>query len=239
MTDEKILVVIPAFNEEERIGAVIRGVKQFLPEADLLVVNDGSQDRTAAVCSDAGALVVNHPFNLGVGTALQTGYKYALQKGYRYVIQLDADGQHDPSFLPLFVNKLRETEADLVIGSRFISANRDKPPFLRWVGNKVFAKILSVLIREKISDPTSGFRALKETVLRFCIRDVYGFDYPDADFLLTLHRAGFTIEEIPVEMHPRISGQSQHRGLRPVYYVIKMLLSIFVILLRKKTVHQE
>ena len=238
VSEKDILILIPAFNEEERIATVIREVRQFLPAATILVVNDGSTDRTASVSCEAGASVVTHPFNLGVGTALQTGYKYAVQNGYKYVIQLDGDGQHPPFCLPAFVSKLKETEADLIIGSRFLRGSNANVSLARGLGNVLFAKLITLLIREKLTDPTSGYRALKRTVLQFCVQDAYGFDYPDADFLLTLHRSGFRIEEIPVEVRPRSGGRSQHHGLRPVFYTIKMFLSIFIILLRKKTVQR-
>jgi glycosyltransferase involved in cell wall biosynthesis len=237
MTSEKsILVLIPALNEEKRVGDVIRGIRQYLPQAKILVVNDGSGDGTARESREAGACVVNHPFNMGVGTALQTGYKYAVQNGFQYVIQLDGDGQHAPSFLPAFIAKLKETEADLIIGSRFLQGRNHGVPFARSVGNALFAKLVTLLMREKLTDPTSGYRALKSTALQFCVQDNYGFDYPDADFLLTLHRAGYRMAEIPIHVLPRKGGRSQHGGLKPVYYTIKMFLSIFIILLRKKSV---
>lgn len=234
LSETNILILIPAFNEGARVGAVIEEIKERVPYARILVVDDGSSDNTQQVSRDAGAIVVSHPFNLGVGTALQTGYKYALGNGYKYVVQLDADGQHSPAYLPAFIDKLRETEADLIIGSRLLEPGKFRLPFFRLLGNKLFAKLVSVLIREKLTDPTSGYRALRSTTLKFCVSDTYGFDYPDADFLLTLHRAGFRIEEIPIENLPRTGGQSQHDGLKPIYYVIKMFLSIFIILLRKK-----
>ena len=239
ISETNILVLIPAFDEGERVGGVIRESRQYLPQAGILVVDDGSRDRTGAVSREAGACVLTHPFNMGVGTALQTGYKYALQHGYQYVIQLDADGQHPPSYLPAFIAKLKETEADLIIGSRFLTDRKGNSSYPRKMGNKLFAKLLSLLIRERLTDPTSGYRALKSTVLQFCVQDLYGFDYPDADFLLTIHRSGFRMEEIPIHVHPRVGGQSQHGGLRPIYYMIKMFLSIFIILLRKKTVHKK
>jgi len=239
VSEKNILVLIPAFNEEERIGEVIRGVRRCLSEATVLVVNDGSSDQTPIVSCEAGARVVSHPFNLGVGTALQTGYKYAVRHGFHYVIQLDADGQHPPSFLSDFVTKLKETEADLVIGSRFLIDKGARIPFVRRVGNRVFSRLLTILTGESLTDPTSGYRAMKRPILQFCVRDTYGFDYPDADFLLTLHRSGFRLVEIPIEVKPRRGGASQHRGLRPVYYVLKMLLSIFIILLRKKSVSKR
>jgi glycosyltransferase involved in cell wall biosynthesis len=236
ISEKDILVLIPAFNEEGRVADVVRGVRQHLPGARILVVNDGSGDGTARVSKEAGACVVSHPFNLGVGTALQTGYKYAVRNGYQYVIQLDGDGQHPPTFLPAFVAKLKETEADLIIGSRFLQGRNPHIPFMRGIGNALFGKLVSLLIREKLTDPTSGYRALKSTALQFCVQDIYAFDYPDADFLLTLHRSGYRMVEIPIEVLPRTGGNSQHGGLKPIYYTIKMFLSIFIILLRKKNV---
>lgn len=234
VSEKEVLVLIPAFNEQDRIGEVIAGVRQTLPDVTILVVNDGSTDQTAQVSLRSGAIVLTHPFNLGVGGALQTGYKFSVQRGFKYVIQLDGDGQHPTKYLTSFLSRLNETEADLIIGSRFLAGYRTSGSFLRRMGNATFAKILSFLIREKLTDPTSGYRALKQTVLRFCVQDIYGFDYPDADFLLTVHRAGFRIEEIPFEVQARSGGISQHAGLAPIYYIIKMCLSIFIVLLRKR-----
>jgi glycosyltransferase involved in cell wall biosynthesis len=235
ISEREILILIPAFNEEGRVGEVIKGVCTSLAGATILVVDDGSSDRTAEVSTRAGAKVVRHPFNLGVGTALQTGYKFAVKNGYKYVIQLDADGQHPPEYLPWFIAKLKETEADLIVGSRFLNDSDGTMSVVRKMGNRLFARLLSLLINEKLTDPTSGYRALKSTVLQFCVQDQYAFDYPDADFLLTLHRSGFRIEEIPVRVDPRSGGISQHAGLKPVFYTIKMMISLLVIMLRKKT----
>jgi len=234
VTEKEVLILIPAFNEQDRIGEVIAGVRRTLPGVLILVVNDGSTDRTAQVSLASGAIVITHPFNLGVGAALQTGYKYSVQRGFKYVVQLDGDGQHPAEYLSVFLSRLNETEADLIIGSRFLHGYGRSGSFFRRMGNATFAKILSFLIREKLTDPTSGYRALKQTILQFCIQDMYGFDYPDADFLLTVHRAGFHIEEIPFEVQARSGGVSQHAGLAPIYYIIKMCLSLFIILLRKR-----
>jgi glycosyltransferase involved in cell wall biosynthesis len=235
ISEREILILIPAFNEEARLGTVIKGVRRHLPETAVLVVDDGSSDGTATVGRAEGACIVRHPFNLGVGTALQTGYKFAVKNGYKYVIQLDADGQHPPEYLPWFIAKLKETEADLIVGSRFLNDSDGTMSVVRKMGNRLFARLLSLLINEKLTDPTSGYRALKSTVLQFCVQDQYAFDYPDADFLLTLHRSGFRIEEIPVRVDPRSGGISQHAGLKPVFYTIKMMISLLVIMLRKKT----
>jgi glycosyltransferase involved in cell wall biosynthesis len=233
---KKPLVLIPAFNEAGRIEPVIRGIKEHLPDADILVVDDGSTDATAAVSRQSGAMVISHAFNLGVGTALQTGYKYALKAGYHSLVQLDGDGQHDPAQINLLLSALEKTRADLVIGSRFLPDSNHSMTYPRKTGVRLFAWLLSVLIHERITDPTSGFRAMSQRVLQFCTQDIYGFDYPDADFLLTLHRAGYRLSEVPIEVKPRMSGKSQYHGLKPVYYFIKMFLSIFIILLRKKTI---
>lgn len=232
----RALVIIPALNEEARIKAVIEGVRRSLPTADVLVIDDGSGDRTAAVGQEAGAHVVRHPFNLGVGTALQTGYKYAVTRDYELVFQLDGDGQHDPAYLPRLLDALENSDAELVIGSRFLDEKSYRGSVGRKIGIVFFGKLVSMLIQEKLTDVTSGYRGMKRNVLQFCIQDIYSFDYPDADFLLALHRAGFRIQEIPIAVSQREGGESQHRGLRPIYYLLKMFLSIFVILLRKKTV---
>jgi glycosyltransferase involved in cell wall biosynthesis len=234
VSETEILVLIPAFNEEGRVDEVIRGVRKYLSVSKILVVDDGSSDQTSRVSSQEGAIVIRHPFNLGVGTALQTGYKYAVQEGFKYVIQLDADGQHPPEYLSAFASQLKETEADLIVGSRFLPGSEGRMSTLRRAGNRLFARILSSLINEKLTDPTSGYRALKSTVLQFCVQDQYAFDYPDADFLLTLHRSGFHIEEIPFRVDRRLGGTSQHSGLTPIFYSIKMMISLFVIMLRKK-----
>lgn len=234
---EKTLIIIPAYNEEERIQDVIsRCMKYVSDKVDLIVVNDGSTDRTLAICDDIGVNVISIPFNHGVGNALKTGFLYALKNNYENVITIDADGQHNPDDLPKFIQKLETKQVDIVIGSRFINGIKYDGSIARIIGNKFFAWVISVLIREKLTDVTSGFRGMNRAVLSYSVDDVFNFDYPDADFLLTLHRAGFHFSEIPVEMNKRIGGESQHKGVKPIYYIFKMLLSIFIILMRKKNI---
>jgi len=228
-----ILIIIPALNEAGRIERVLSSVKNTAAEADILVINDGSTDKTAEIAENMGVAVVNLPFNVGVGAALQTGYKYAALHGYNYLIQLDADGQHKPEYLPQFISFLINEDADLLIGSRFVNNTNTRTPFSRRAGILLFAKITSRLIHYRLTDPTSGYRGMKKKLIQFCATENFSFDYPDANFLLTLHRAGFKVREIPVEMETRSGGISQHSGLKPVAYMIKMFLSIFVILLRK------
>jgi glycosyltransferase involved in cell wall biosynthesis len=231
----KTLIVIPAYNEEESIKAVLSGCNEYLNEiVDIIVVNDGSSDSTAGICMKENIDVINIPFNMGVGNALKTGFKHAIEKNYHFVITLDADGQHDPNDLPLFFEKIKNSEADILIGSRFLQKNEYRGTIFRNFGNKFFSKLISLLIKEKLTDVTSGFRAFSNKALKYSVNDNFNFDYPDADFLLTLHRAGFNFAEVPVVMRKRKVGLSQHSGFKPIYYIFKTFLSIFVILLRKK-----
>ena len=227
------IILIPAFNEEQRIAAVIRGIKCALPDADILVVNDGSRDDTAAAARQAGAIVVSHPFNMGYGVTIQTGYKYARDKGYDYLVQIDADGQHDPTCIPALLAPVVAGEVDIAIGSRFLG-NSYRPPFARRAGMAIFRQIVSLVTGTFITDTTSGFQAFNRDVISFFATDIFPVDYPDADMLIMLHRAGFRMTEVPVRMFENSEGKSMHSGLKPLYYMFKMLLSICVTLMREK-----
>ena len=236
----RILIIIPAFNEELRIGKVVSGIKALYPEVDILVVDDGSKDSTCKAAETHGALCASHPFNMGYGVALQTGYKYALRHNYDFLVQMDGDGQHDPSFIAALLDPVKSGQADVVIGSRFLTsgpngmdADRYKAPFARRVGMKVFGSIASLCIGQWVSDPTSGYQAMSNKVFHNLAGDKFPVDYPDADVIIMLHRAGFRIQEVPVRMFPSPDNKSMHSGFKPLYYIFKMLLSIFVTLLRK------
>ncbi len=238
-TQEKILVIIPAFNEEKRIAAVIRGVKEHLSEAGILIVDDGSCDKTRQKAESEGVKVISHPYNLGYGAALQTGYRFALNEGDDVTVQLDGDGQHDPSFIRALIEKVHQGDADIVIGSRFLDAESRRtgqlyrPPVIRKVGMNFFKLITSLLIHQKVTDPTSGYQAMNRKVLEWVSGDQFPVDYPDADVIIMLHRAGFRIREVPVQMFPSQGKKSMHSGWKPIYYVFKMFLSILVTLMRK------
>ena len=233
------LVIIPAFNEAARIAAVINGVRGVVPAADIVVIDDGSADGTDAIALAAGARVIRHPFNLGYGVAIQTGYKYALDHGYQYLVQIDGDGQHDPAHIAELLQVVRGGAADFVLGSRFLAAESYTPPPLRRLGMVFFRKVVSLLIGQRITDSTSGFQAFNRGVTAFFATEIFPCDYPDADVLLCLHRAGFTIREVPVRMHASPAGKSMHSGLKPLYYVFKMLLSILVTLLRSRRLYRR
>lgn len=235
----KILVLIPAFNEASGIAAVIAAIRAVVPGYDILVVNDGSTDSTAATARAAGALVTSHAFNMGYGVAIQTGYKYAYAHGYQAIVQLDGDGQHDPLCIPDLLKPIRAGEADFAIGSRFLGGNSYEPSWARSLGMALFNSLVSWRTGQQITDSTSGYQAFNRDVIRFFTRETFPNDYPDADVLITLHRAGFTITEIPVRMFANAAGTSMHNGIRPLYYVFKMFLSISVILLRRKQAYRR
>ncbi|MBA2347135.1 MAG: glycosyltransferase family 2 protein [Solirubrobacterales bacterium] len=233
MPAHDLLVVIPAYNEAENVGAVVRDVLTTLPDADVLIVDDGSADATSESALAAGARVLRLPLNSGYGAALQTGYKYATRGGYTLVAQMDADGQHAAGFLPGLIEELERTGADVVIGSRFLDRDGHYTPSMaRKLGMGVFGRLASMMMRQHISDPTSGYQVMRIAVARFFCSDVYPADYPDADILVLLHRSGFRLAERGVQMKMP-TGKSMHSGHRSLYYVYKMSLSMFVTMLRK------
>ncbi len=231
---QKILIVIPSFNEEASIGQVLKDVKRNAPEIPVLVVNDGSVDQTAKIAEEHGALVISLAYNSGYGVALQTGYLYAQKHNYTIVVQMDADGQHDPTHIQDLLSAVKNSNVDVVIGSRFLGQNSYRTSIARRIGMFIFGKLASLFCQKRVSDPTSGFQAVKGKAIDFVASDYYPPDYPDADFLIMLNRCGFSIHEIPVKMYPSMVEKSMHGGPQSVYYVFKMFLSIFVTLLRKK-----
>ena len=228
-------MIIPAFNEEKNIGDVIHNIWKISPDLDIVVINDGSSDKTVNIVEKFGVKLISLPYNLGYGVALQTGFLYAKQRGYNTVIQMDADGQHDPLHILDMLKEIQNPDVDVVIGSRFLQDNSYKTTISKKLGMTFFGFLTSILIREKITDPTSGFQVLKGEVIDFMSQDLYPPDYPDADMIILLHRAGFKIKEVPVKMksNPK-HAKSMHRGHKTIYYVLKMLLSIIVTLLRVK-----
>lgn len=239
MASERLLVILPAFNEEARVGSVVRAVRGELPTADVLVVDDGSADATRHEAQRAGARVISLPVNLGYGAALQTGYKWAVRAGYEVVGQIDADGQHDPQYFRPLLDRLTATGDDVVIGSRFLDGDGHyTPSAARKAGIALFSRVASLAMRQSITDPTSGFQVMRAQVARFFCTDVYPNDYPDADILILLDRSGFKVSEVAVRMSPSV-GRSMHEGHRSLYYVYKMWLSILVTLLRRRGVHSR
>lgn len=229
----RVLVIIPAYNEAANISRVIQSIYEHAPDVDVLVVNDGSRDGTAYLAEAAQAQVVSHPFNMGYGAACQTGFKYAYRKGYDYVIQMDGDGQHEPACIPDLLAAVEDPDVDIVLGSRWLGANQYQGPLLRKFGKFYFAFLASLITNKKVTDPTTGFQALSRAVVQFYCTEVYPVDYPDADMIIILDRAGFREKEVPVIMYHNRTGQSMHSGIfRPIYYGLKMMMSIIMTLLR-------
>jgi len=229
---KKKCIIIPAFNEEERIASVIEGINKY-SDADVVVIDDGSKDLTGEKSKKAGAVVITHPFNMGYGVALQTGYKYAVKKNYDLLVQMDGDGQHDPKYIIELFNQVESRGCDVAIGSRFLGKNNYDTGVLKSTGIKLFRFLIRLTNGEKITDPTSGFQCLHRKVFEVFTGDIFPGDYPDANIIIMLHRMGFTIKEIPVAMIPNPKGRSMHQGIFTVmYYLFKMFLSFFIALIR-------
>jgi glycosyltransferase involved in cell wall biosynthesis len=224
----KKLIIIPAFNEAAAISDVVDGCFAKAPGFDVLVIDDGSSDATAAIALSHGATVVRHPFNLRYGGALQTGYRYAVQKGYDLVVQIDADGQHEPADVPKLAKPILDGSADVVVGSRFHAASSYRMPILRRIGSAWFGTLLRSFTGLPLSDPTSGLQALSRPVLELYTSEAFPIDYPDADMFVLLHRNGFRVVDIPATMYERPDSPSMHSGLTALYYVYKMTLSMLM-----------
>ena len=228
----KIIIIVPAYNEEKSLPGVIRDLYDHVPQADILVVNDGSRDSTERVARDLGVMVLGLPFNLGIGGAMQTGYRYAERNGYDIAIQFDGDGQHVASEVKALVDMLQQGKADIVVGSRFLRRGEYRPSFFRKLGIWIFSTVLSAILGMRVTDTTSGFRAANRRVIEFFSRS-YPEDYPEVESLVLLHRAGMTIGEVPVVMRDRTEGSSSITPIRSAYYMIKVLLAVFIDLLKK------
>jgi glycosyltransferase involved in cell wall biosynthesis len=231
--DNDLAIIMPAYNEAGRIATTITEIRKY-SNADIIVVNDGSIDNTSNEARKTGAFVIDLPFNLGYGGALQTGFKYALKKGYQFAVQMDADGQHDPSAILALVEPVLKGEVDIALGSRFLGRGDYKAPFARRVGMFLFSFIIFIATGRKVTDPTTGFQALNRKVMDFYAGESYPVDYPDADVIIMLHKMDIKFKEVPVLMKRAERKISMHSGLKPFYYTFKMLLSIFITLLRRE-----
>jgi len=228
---DKVLIIMPAFNEAANIGKVISAIKSAVPYADILVVNDGSKDSTGRIAREQGVKVVDLPYNLGIGAAMQSGYRYADAMGYDIAVQVDSDGQHPADQIGDLLRPIAGQRADVVIGSRFLGKGEYVPSLARNIGIKVFSWAVSVITQQRVTDPTSGFRSANREVIRFYSRS-YPEDYPEVEAIVLLHKAGFNIEEVPVRMEARTGGKSSITPVRAVYYMIKVLLAVFIDLLK-------
>ncbi|TJY40871.1 glycosyltransferase family 2 protein [Cohnella pontilimi] len=222
-----VCIIIPAYNEERSIFQVIRRILQLHPDFTVLVVNDGSSDRTEQVAKSAGAHVITLPQNLGIGGAVQTGYRYAAARGYDAAVQVDADGQHKPEELDKVLEPIRLGEADMVVGSRFVERTGYRSSAGRRTGIVILSSLVTLFARQPLKDVTSGFRAINRKVIEMFAED-YSTDYPEVDSLILVKKEKFRIKEVPVEMEQRQSGRSSITSLKSVYYMVKVSLSIMM-----------
>lgn len=230
---EKILFVIPAHNEEKNIKNVINDINKNIKNADIVVVNDFSYDNTKKIIEKENAILLDMPFNVGYASAIQTGIKYAYYNDYDYVIQLDGDGQHLPSEAIKLIEKMKETNVDIVIGSRFLEKTKYKHPIFRRAGTKFFQILIKIFCKKKITDPTSGFQCLNRKVIERYAK-IGGYpEFPDANLIMEMLLEGYKIEEVSVIMKESNTGVSMHSGIyKPMKYMIKVTYAIFFILVR-------
>jgi glycosyltransferase involved in cell wall biosynthesis len=228
----KMLVIIPAYNEESSLPGVIGDLRTHCPSADILVIDDGSRDGTGAVAQKMGVPLLTLPFNLGIGGAMQTGYRYAERHDYDVAVQFDGDGQHLASEIGHLLSPIADGSGDIVVGSRFRADTAYRAPFFRKLGIWIFSTVLSRILAMRVTDTTSGFRAANKAVIRF-FAGLYPEDYPEVESLVLLHRAGLRIAEVPIRMQERTGGRSSITPVRSAYYMVKVLLAVCIDLLKK------
>jgi glycosyltransferase involved in cell wall biosynthesis len=229
---------VPAYNEERNVGRVLDELRAFDPGLDVVVVSDGSVDGTARVAREHGAHVVQLPFNLGIGGAVQTGFRYAYEHGYDLVVRCDGDGQHVPGELPKVLEPVLADRADIAVGSRFAGGDGYRSSATRRVGIRLLALVVSAIARQRVTDTTSGFQALNRKALVLFAAD-YPHDYPEVEGLVLTVKHRLRLEEVPVAMREREHGRSSITAARSVYYMTKVLLALFVGLFRRRVVPAE
>ena len=234
MAELRRIAIVPARNEAGAIGGVLDELRAFDPALDVVVVDDASSDRTGAIAAARGAAVVRLPFNLGIGGAVQTGFQYALEHGYDVAVRLDGDGQHVPAELPKLLGPVESGEADIVVGSRFVRGadGEYRPPIARLAGIRFFARIVSLLVGQRVTDTTSGFQALNRRGIALFAAD-YPHDYPEVEATVMVIKNRLRLVEAPIVMRDRKHGTSHINAFRSVYYVLKVTLALFVGIFRR------
>jgi glycosyltransferase involved in cell wall biosynthesis len=228
---DSLLVIVPAFNEEEAVASVVRSVREHMPGVGVLVIDDCSTDGTISAARAAGSRILPMPHHLGLGGCVQAGYKLAYELGYAYVIRVDGDGQHDPADIPRIFDRLRSSGCDMVIGSRFAAETGSSTGVVRSLGIRFFRAVLRPILGKPVQDPTSGFVGVNRRALDVFSRS-FPLEYPEIEALVVLQRRAFRFEEVPVKMRPRTTGRSSITALKSLYYIVHVLLGVFVNVLK-------
>jgi hypothetical protein len=239
LADVRRVAIVPALNEEHTVRSVISELRAFDAGLDIVVIDDGSADRTAAVAAACGAYVLRLPFNLGIGGAVQTGFKFAFEHEYDIAVRVDGDGQHDAAQLGRILEPVLRGEADIAVGSRFaVDAGGYRSSRSRRIGIRILAGVVSRIVGQRVTDTTSGFQALNRKGIALFARD-YPHDYPEVEATVMVFRHRLRLQEVAVSMRERGGGTSSITALRSVYYMVKVLLAIFVGLFRRNVIPQE
>jgi glycosyltransferase involved in cell wall biosynthesis len=231
------LVLVPVYNEAEALPGLLEELREQAPSCDVLVINDGSTDDSAAVARAAGYPVLDLCLNLGIGGAVQAGFKYALEHGYAIVVQVDGDGQHPPSEIERIVGPVRAGACEMAIGSRFLDSEEDKGDFFRRQGTRLLSWLCTLFTGQRITDATSGFRAYGRRAFRY-LADYYPADYPEPEAIVLVRRRGLSIQEVPVRMRPRQGGRSSISGFQSIYYMAKVSLALLLAVFKQGTARQ-
>lgn len=248
MDKKELLIIIPAYNEEKNIVKVLVQLeKQGIPEiADILVIDDASSDDTGRIVRERQYEMITHIYNLGYGSALQLGYKYAVRRNYQYVIQMDADGQHDACNIPMIYEALKGKGADakkpdIVLGSRFMKDSLAFPvSLIKKAAYTMFHFLIRQVTGKDITDPTTGLQGLnRKAFVYYSVYNHFDDKYPDANMLMQMLLLGYRVEEIPAVMHTRENGASMHSGLKPVWYMLRMLFSMLAVVFRTKILRMD
>jgi len=234
VNNPKILIIVPAYNESGNIKKTIGEIKLQGSGLTILVINDGSRDTTAKEAKEAGAMVASLPFNVGIGGAVQTGFKFALKNNFDITVQVDGDGQHNTGYLKKLLQPILDGRADMTIGSRFLAPYLGyRSSFVRRIGIHFFAGLISFLAGVRITDSTSGFRACNRKVIK-AFAGYYPYDFPEPEAVIVAKGIGARILEVPVQMRERLAGASSIRYLATLYYMIKVTFAILLSMLKKK-----
>jgi glycosyltransferase involved in cell wall biosynthesis len=236
--DKKVLIIVPAYNEEKSIDKVLKSIKKECSFCDVVVVNDGSIDATAKIAEANEVVVISVPYNLGIGGAVQTGLLYAQKNDYDVALQLDADGQHKAEEVNRIINALEKDGADMTLGSRFKDKTDYHSTFLRRLGNIIFSGLIAMVTKQFFTDSTSGFRAFNRRAINFLANN-YPTDFPEPESLVILKKHGFKISEISVAMEERQGGQSSVTKFKAVYFMISISIAILIDWIKKPVLKES